>query len=74
MTCDFEAAMDAHGQVRIMKIMAQMVRRPQLLPDFLRLAGQSRRALMILARYLDRFFERLDQQSPAPKVCVGKDG
>jgi adenosylhomocysteine nucleosidase len=73
MTCDFEAAMDAHGQVRIMKIMAQMARRPQLLPDFLRLARQSRRVLMILARYLDRFFERLDQQTSAPKVCTGKD-
>ncbi|MGA3324665.1 MAG: hypothetical protein ABSF45_09335 [Terriglobia bacterium] len=63
MTCDFEAAMDAHGQVRITKILAQLARRPQLLPDFLRLAKQSRRALVILARFLDRFFERLDRQS-----------
>jgi adenosylhomocysteine nucleosidase len=73
MTCDFEAAMDAHGQVRIMKVMAQLARRPQLLPDFLRLAAQSRRVLMILARYLDRFFERLDRQTSASKVCAGKD-
>ncbi len=64
MTCDFEAAMDAHGQVRITRILAQLARRPQLLPDFLRLARQSRRVLKILARFLDRFFERLDRQSP----------
>jgi adenosylhomocysteine nucleosidase len=62
MTCDFEAALDAHGQVRITKILAQLARRPQLLPDFLLLARQSRRSLMILARFLDRFFERLDGQ------------
>ena len=68
MTCDFEAAMDAHGQVRITQIVAQLVRRPQLLPDFLRLAGNSRRVLMILARFLDRFLERLDRQSPAPTL------
>jgi adenosylhomocysteine nucleosidase len=61
MTCDFEAAMDAHGQVRIMRILAQVARQPQLLPDFLRLAMQSHRVLKILARFLDRLFERLDQ-------------
>jgi nucleoside phosphorylase len=63
MTCNFEAAMDAHGQVRITQLLAQLARRPQLLPDFLRLAQQSRRVLNILARFLDRFFERLDHQS-----------
>ena len=59
MTCDFEAAMDAHGQVRITAILAQLARRPQLLPDFLRLARQSRRDLRILADFLDRFVENL---------------
>src|SRR5208282_3014802 len=63
MTCDFEAAMDAHGQVQITRILAQLARRPQLLPDFLRLARQSRQVLQILAVFLDRFFERLDGQS-----------
>jgi hypothetical protein len=63
MTCDFEAAMDAHGQMRITGILAQLARRPQLLPDFLHLAWQSRRSLMILARFLDRFFALLDRQS-----------
>ena len=59
MTCDFEAALDAHGQVRITQILAQLVRRPQLLPDFVHLARNSRRGLRILARFLDQVFERL---------------
>ncbi len=63
MTCDFEAAMDAHGQVRITRILGQLARRPQLLPDFIHLARQSRHSLMILARFLDRFFELLDGRS-----------
>jgi adenosylhomocysteine nucleosidase len=63
MTCDFESAMDADGQVQIAKVLAQLTRHPQLLPDFLRLAMQSRRTLEILARFLDRFFERLDHQN-----------
>jgi nucleoside phosphorylase len=73
MTCDFEAAMDAHGQVRITKILAQLARRPQLLPDFLRLARQSHRSLMILARFLDRFFELLNRQTSASLARAGQD-
>ena len=65
MTCDFEAAMDAHGQVRLAKIMSQIARHPELLPDFLHLAVQSRRALKTLARFLDGFMEHLDRQFPA---------
>jgi hypothetical protein len=65
MTCDFEAAMDPHGQVRITRILAQLARQPQLLPDFLRLARQSRRVMKILARFLDQFFQCLDRQNPA---------
>jgi nucleoside phosphorylase len=63
MTCDFEAAMDAHGQVQISRILTQLARRPRLLPDFLHLARQSRRSLLILARFLDRFIEDLDKTS-----------
>jgi nucleoside phosphorylase len=63
MTIDFEGTMDAHGQVQIAKILAQLARRPQLLPDFIHLAKQSRHALKILAHFLDRFFEQLDRQS-----------
>lgn len=66
-TCDFESALDAHGQVRIIKIMAQLALQPGRLPDFLHLAGQSGRALKILTPFLDRFIERLDQD-PAPDV------
>jgi nucleoside phosphorylase len=58
MTCDFESAMDSQGQVRIAKILAQLARHPQLLPDFLHLARQSRHALQILAQFLDRFFDQ----------------
>jgi nucleoside phosphorylase len=65
MTCDFEATLDVHGQVRITQILAQLARQPQLLPDFLHLARQSRRVLMILARFLDRFLELHDRQSSA---------
>ena len=65
MACDFEAAMDAHGQVRLAKIMSQIARHPELLPDFLHLAVQSRRALKTLARFLDGFMEHLDRQFPA---------
>jgi len=64
MTCDFEAAMDRHGQVQITKILGQLARHPRVLPNFIHLARQSRRCLMILARFLDQFFERLDLQSP----------
>jgi hypothetical protein len=58
MTCDFESAMDAHGQVRIAKILAQLACQPKLLPDFLHLARQSRHVLRILAQFLDRFFNQ----------------
>ncbi len=61
MTCDFEAAMGADGQMRIGRLLGQLARRPQLLPDFLRFARQSRRALAILACFLDRFFDRLER-------------
>ncbi len=66
MTCDFEAAMDTHGQVRITRILAQLARQPLLVPDFLRLAKQSRRSLAILARYLDRLLAAVDHQSSVP--------
>jgi nucleoside phosphorylase len=67
MTCDFEAALDVRGQVRITQILAQLARRPQLLPDFLHLTWQSRRVLMILAHFLDRFLELYDRQSVGGK-------
>jgi len=58
-TVDFESAMDAHGQVRMLKVFSQLARHPHLLPDFLHLATQSRHVLKILADFLDRFLEGL---------------
>lgn len=60
MTIDFEAAMDAHGQVRLNQILLLLARQPGLLPDFLHLAGQSRRVLKTLAGFLDRFFTQAE--------------
>lgn len=65
MKIDFEAAMDAHGQVRLNQIMLLLARQPGLLPDFLHLARQSRRTLKTLAGFLDRFFSRQEWQSLA---------
>jgi nucleoside phosphorylase len=62
MNCDFESAMDDRGQVRIAKILAQLARQPQLLPDFLQLARQSRHVLRILAKFLDRFFNQCGER------------
>jgi adenosylhomocysteine nucleosidase len=60
MRCDFEAALDPQGQVRISQIIMQLARQPRLLPDFLRLARMSHRALRILAGFWDRFFGLAD--------------
>ena len=61
MTCDFEAAMDADGQVQITRVLAQLAHGPHLLPDFLRLWRMSHRCLGTLARYLDKLFGFLDR-------------
>jgi nucleoside phosphorylase len=61
MTCDFESAMDDEGQVRISGILAQLAHHPGLLPDFLRLAKQSRIVLGLLAEFLDCFLENLER-------------
>ncbi len=63
MTCDFERTIDAHGRLQTQKLIAHLAGHPQLLPDFLRLARQSRRALLNLAGFLDRFFEQLKSSS-----------
>lgn len=64
MPCDFEGAADDQGEIRTGKLLAQLVRRPQSLPGFVRLGVSSLRAAQALARYLDRFIERLgDKES-----------
>ena len=65
MPCDFETALDARGQVQMTRLLSQLARRPRALPKFLRFALLSRRATSHLARFLDRFLERLDGQQTA---------
>jgi nucleoside phosphorylase len=69
MPCDFDSAMDAQGQVRITKILRQIVCHPKLLPDFLHLAQQSRHVLKILAAFLDRFFSQCDANGRESDRC-----
>ena len=55
MPYDFERARDAHGQVRVMGIVSQVLRRPSGLPDLLKLARDSRFASRRLAEFLDAY-------------------
>jgi adenosylhomocysteine nucleosidase len=55
MPYDFERARDAQGQIRVMKIISQVLRRPAGLPDLLKLAHDSRFASRRLADFLDAF-------------------
>ena len=55
MPYDFEEARDAQGQIRVMGILAQVLRRPTGLPDLLKLARDSRFASRRLADFLDVF-------------------
>ncbi len=52
---DFERARDAHGQIRTMGVVSQVLRRPSGLPDLLRLARDSRFASRRLADFLDAY-------------------
>ncbi len=52
---DFERARDTKGQIRLMAIVAQMLRRPTGLPALLRLGGDSRFAARRLAGFLDAY-------------------
>ena len=69
MTCDFDSAMDAHGQVRIGKLLGQIACHPKLLPDFLHLAIQSRHVLKILAEFLDRFLSQCGAKGKEADLC-----
>lgn len=55
MPYDFERARDAQGQIRVLGILSQVLRRPSGLPDLLRLARDSRFASRRLAGFLDAF-------------------
>jgi adenosylhomocysteine nucleosidase len=52
---NFEQACDAQGQVRMMGVISQVLRRPSGLPDLLKLARDSRFASRRLADFLDAF-------------------
>jgi adenosylhomocysteine nucleosidase len=52
---DFERARDAQGQIRVMGIVSQVLRRPSRLPDLLKLSRDSRFASRRLADFLDAF-------------------
>jgi hypothetical protein len=52
---NFEQACDAQGQVRVMGVISQVLRRPSGLPDLLKLARDSRFASRRLADFLDAF-------------------
>ncbi len=55
MPYDFERARDAQGQIRVMGIVSQVLRRPSGLPELLKLAHDSRFASRRLAEFLDAF-------------------
>jgi len=55
MPYDFEKARDAQGQIRVMGIVTQVLRRPAGLPDLLKLTHDSRYASRRLADFLDAF-------------------
>ncbi len=52
---DFERARDARGQIRVMGVVSQVLRRPAGLPNLLKLARDSRFASRRLADFLDAF-------------------
>jgi adenosylhomocysteine nucleosidase len=55
MPYDFERARDAQGQIRVMGIVSQVLRKPSGLPELLKLARDSRFASRRLADFLDAF-------------------
>ena len=57
MPCDFGAAIDAKGNVRMSSVAGELARRPQNLPGAIRFGISSRRAARNLAEHLDHFAE-----------------
>jgi adenosylhomocysteine nucleosidase len=55
MPYDFEQARDAQGQIRVTRVLSQVLRRPSGLPSLLKLARDSRFASRRLADFLDAF-------------------
>jgi len=55
MPYDFEQARNAQGQIRVMGVVSQVMRRPSGLPDLMRLARDCRFASRRLADFLDAY-------------------
>jgi adenosylhomocysteine nucleosidase len=55
MPYNFEDALDSQGQIRMMGIASQVLRRPSALPALLKLGRDSRFAARRLADFLDAF-------------------
>jgi adenosylhomocysteine nucleosidase len=71
MPYDFERARDAQGQIRVMGVVSQVLRRPSGLPDLLKLARDSRFASRRLADFLDAFAETMaDRLIPVEQDTV----
>jgi adenosylhomocysteine nucleosidase len=64
---DFNRTLAGRGRVNVSKVLLQLARRPQALPQLLRFARQSRRAAESLADCLDRYIEALAKQPSAPR-------
>jgi adenosylhomocysteine nucleosidase len=64
---DFNRTLAGKGRVNVSKVLFQLARRPQALPQLLRFARQSRRAAESLADCLDRYIEALARQPLAPR-------
>jgi nucleoside phosphorylase len=69
---DFERAKDAQGQIRVMGVLAQVLRKPSHLPELLKLARDSRYAARRLADFLDVFAGTMaDRLIPIEQDTVG---
>ena len=72
MPYNFEEARDTQGQIRIMGIISQVLRKPSRLPDLLKLGQDSRFASRRLADFLDTFAGTMaDRLVPIEQDTVG---
>jgi len=64
---DFNRTLARNGRVNFSKVLIQLARRPQALPQLVRFARQSRRAAESLADCLDRYVGVLAKQPLVPR-------
>jgi len=57
---DFNRVFGERGEVSVFKVAGQLVRNPMRLPGLLRLANESERAAVALARFLDAYLEGIE--------------